>query len=271
MCRLGLLCARGDLPTVPGLTLGGLGVEGVGMTTTEPEAPAPATATSTSPAATPEPEPELPLLTPAEEIAFRKDWDARVVPSPGTGGIRHPSGATSIVGSRARPPRPAEPSLPHPCCVHCIDDPDYHADGTVGHEASCGTCDSLAGMRANTKVRSLAEALALPAAPPPPALRALEPGHGRVLLEVTLGQEREPADIEGGWSCWPTIEGVRVLMHTVDDATLRMLSHEGTEMDFSELDAAIATLGDAPEVQSTPAALRLADLILGGANPVGSL
>lgn len=43
------------------------------------------------------------FLTKEEEISFRKDWDARVVPSPGTGGIRHPSNVVSIIGTRPRP------------------------------------------------------------------------------------------------------------------------------------------------------------------------
>ena len=60
-----------------------------------------------------------PHLNPEQEIAFRKDWDARIVPSPGTGGIRHPSGAPSIIGSRRRhladglTPCPQEGHHPH--------------------------------------------------------------------------------------------------------------------------------------------------------------
>lgn len=99
---------------------------------------------------------------------------------------------------------------------------------------------------------SLALALATPPqAPLPPVHRTPEPGHGRVLLEVTLGQDYENESEPGGayTAHFPVIENVRVLMHTVDDSTLRMLEFEGTEMDFSELNAAIATLGDAPEAE----------------------
>ena len=41
-------------------------------------------------------------LTKEEEIAFRKDWDARVIPSPGSGGERGPGSHESIVGTRRR-------------------------------------------------------------------------------------------------------------------------------------------------------------------------
>lgn len=44
-------------------------------------------------------EPRERVLTPAEQVAFRKDWDARVVES-GSGGVRHPGGATTIMGTR---------------------------------------------------------------------------------------------------------------------------------------------------------------------------
>lgn len=41
-------------------------------------------------------------LTPEQEIAFRKDWDARVVPSTQPSGERGPGGAPTIIGTRPR-------------------------------------------------------------------------------------------------------------------------------------------------------------------------
>lgn len=68
------------------------------------------------------------ILSRLEEIAFRKDWDARVVPSPGTGGIRHPSNVASIIGSRPRPEEIEDDeaectcdNMEHPCSVHDTD------------------------------------------------------------------------------------------------------------------------------------------------------